>query len=97
MRLVVAAHALGSGLQRVALGLRNGVERGLEVGLGQLQRRHVGGREAIEAGGVLQHRRIAALLHIGQDVGHALLDGRIGVGRPMQTGCKISLKSGRSG
>src|SRR5690606_18196623 len=97
LRLVVAAHALGGGLQRVALGLWNGVERGLEVGLGQLQRRHVGGAEAIKAGGVFQHGRIATLLYVGQDVGHTLLDGRVGVGRPMQAGCKISLKSGRSG
>jgi hypothetical protein len=68
----------------------------LKLGLRQLQRRHRVGLQAIEALGVFQHRRIAALLHVGQDVGHALLDGRVGVGRPMQAGCKISLKSGRS-
>ena len=52
---------------------------------------------AIKALGVFQYRCIAALVHVGQDIGHALLDGRVGVGRPMQAGCKISLKSGRSG
>ncbi|MNL58622.1 hypothetical protein D3C87_1822720 [compost metagenome] len=77
---MVAAHTLGSGLQGIALGLRNGVERGLEVRLRQFQRRHVGGREAVETGGVLQHGGVATLLHIGQDVGHALLYGRVGVG-----------------
>ena len=97
MCLVVAAHAGSGGLQRVALHGGNGVESGLELCLRQLQRRHGVGLQAIKALGVFQYRCIAALLHVGQDVGHALLDGRVGVGRPMQAGCKISLKSGRSG
>jgi hypothetical protein len=94
LRLVVAAHAGGGGLQRVALHGGNGVESGLELGLRQLQRRHGVGLQAVKALRCIPARRIAALLHVGQDVGHALLDGRVGVGRPMQAGCKISLKSG---
>jgi hypothetical protein len=46
---------------------------------------------------VFEHRRIATLLHIGQDVGHALLDGGVGVGRPMQALLKQGFKVGLGG
>jgi len=81
---VVAAHPLGRGLQGIALGGGNGVERRLEIGLREFQRRHGLCRQAVEAGRVVEHGGIAARLHIGQDVGHALLDGCIRVGGPMQ-------------
>jgi hypothetical protein len=35
--------------------------------------------------------------HIGQDVGHALLDGGVGVGRPMQALLKQGFKIGLGG
>jgi hypothetical protein len=78
---VVAAHAPGGGLQRLALLGGQAVEGGGQlVGL-ELQRAHAGRAHAVEAGGVFQHRR-AARAHVGQDVGHALLDGRVLLGAP---------------
>ena len=53
--------------------------------------------QAITNADIRAGRYPAAPLHVGQDVGHALLDGRIGVGGPVQAGCEISLESGRSG
>ena len=73
--------------------LGQAVKGGLEFGLGQLQRRQIGRIQAIKAGGVLQHGGIAALLHIGQDGGHALFNGRVLLHRPVQTLRKILLKS----
>jgi hypothetical protein len=90
---VVLAHARGGSAAGLALGLGNGVVGGLEFGLRQLQRRHVGSRKAVEAGGVLQHGGVAALLHIGQDVGHALFDGGVLLRRPVQARCEFSIKS----
>ena len=91
------AHAARSRFQRFALGYGQAVESSLQLGLGQLQCSHGISAQAIKAGGVLQHGGIAALLHIGQDVGHALLDGCIRVCRPMQAFSKIMLKLGISG
>jgi len=93
---VVAAHAGGRRLQGVALQRGQRIKRGFELGLREFQRRHAGGVQAIEARGVVQQRRIAARADIGQDVGHALLDGRILVGGPMQAGRKICFKTGTS-
>ena len=62
--------------------------------LRQLQRCHAVHLQSVEARRVLQHGRIAALLHIGQDVGHALLDGRVRVRRPMQALRKIVFEVG---
>ena len=92
--LVVGAHALGGGRQRIALLVAQAVEGGLELGLRQLQRCHAVHLQSVEARRVLQHGRIAALLHIGQDVGHALLDGRVRVCRPMQALRKIVFEVG---
>ena len=50
----------------------------------EFQLRQRGRRKRVEAVGVLQHRRVAALLHVRQDVSHTLLDLRVGFGRPMQ-------------
>jgi hypothetical protein len=55
---------------------------------------HAGGVQTIEALGVVEHRRIPPFLHIGQDVGHTVLDGGIGVGRPVQALGKSGLKAG---
>jgi hypothetical protein len=73
-------------LQGIALGGWNRVKGGFEFSLGQLQRLQAVGLQAVKAGGVLQHRGITTHLHIAQDVGHALLNGGIGVGGPVQTG-----------
>ena len=35
---------------------------------------------------------ITALLHVGQDVGYALLNGRVGIGRPMQPRLELGIK-----
>jgi hypothetical protein len=48
------------------------------------------GPQTVEASGVFQHRRIATHLHIAQDVGHALLDGGIGVSGPVQAGSELA-------
>jgi len=95
--LVVAAHTACGGFQCFALVCRQAVESGLEFFLGQLQRGHGVGAQAVKAGGVLQHGGIAALLHIGQDVGHTLFDGGVRVRRPMQTRSEIMLKLGICG
>ncbi|MNS95365.1 hypothetical protein D3C72_1296210 [compost metagenome] len=94
LRLVVAAHAARGRFQGLALLGGQALEGRLEFVLFKLQRSHALNLQAIKAGGVLQHSRIAALLHIGQDVCHTLLDGCIRIGRPMQALRKIMLKSG---
>jgi hypothetical protein len=60
--------------------------------LGQLQRLQAVGLQAVKTRGVLQHRGITAHLHIAQDVGHALLNGGIGIGRPVQTRLELGIK-----
>lgn len=62
--------------------------------LGQLQRRHGIGLQAVKACRVFQHGVIAAGLDIGQDVGDPLLDGCIRVRRPVQTLREIMLELG---
>ena len=66
----------------------------LEFGLRQLQCSHRSGMHAIKARRVVQHGGVAALLHIGQDVGCALLDLRIRLGRPVQPRLELGLKAG---
>ena len=78
--LVVGAHALGSGLQRVALGGSERLESGFQLGLGQLQLGEAGSTQTVKARGVLQHSGVPALLHVQQNIGHPLLDGGIGFG-----------------
>ena len=80
-----------------ALGSGNGVKSGFEFSLGQLERGHGFGGQAVETLGVFQHRSVTTLLHVGQDVSHPLLNGGVRVGRPMQTRLKISIKSACSG
>ena len=96
LRFVVTANTLGSGLERTALLGGNAVECRFEFCLRQLQRTHVGHGQCVKARGVLQHGGIATGLHVGQDVGHTLLNGSIGVGRPVQAGLELLLKIGRS-
>jgi hypothetical protein len=62
--------------------------------LRQLEFRHGRGTEPVEAARVLEHRIVAALLHVGQDVGHHLLDGRVGVRGPMQPRLEFSVEAG---
>ena len=97
LRFVVAAHARGGGLQGFALNSGNGLEGGFQLGLRQLQLRQGDAIQGVKALGVLQHRRIAAMLHVQQDVGHALLNGGIGCRRPMQARFEISLKCAAGG
>ncbi|MPN09900.1 hypothetical protein SDC9_157193 [bioreactor metagenome] len=97
LRLVVAAHALGGGRERAFLRIVQAVESGLQLGLRELQLGHALDVERVESRGVFQHRRVAALLHIGEDVRHALLDGRVRIGRPMQSRREVSLERGRGG
>ena len=94
LRFVVLSDTGRRGLQSVPLRCRQAVQGSLQLGLGDLQGLHAGGLQSIKTLGVLQHRRITALLHIGQDGGHALLDGGVGVGRPMQAGPKSHFKTG---
>jgi len=94
---VVAANTLRCSLQSVFLHSRQAVKCGLEFSLRQHQGLHVLGSEAIETLGVRQHGRVAALLHIGQNFGHARFDGCIGVGRPMQALLKHRFKIGIGG
>ena len=97
LRLVVAAHARGRVLQSGFLRGGKALKRGFQLGLGQLQSGHAVGLQPIETRGVLEHRGVTAPLHIGQDVSHALLDGGVGVGRPMQTLLKLGFKIGLGG
>ena len=92
LRFVVAAYAGGGVLQGAFLRFGQAVKRGFEIGLLQLQVRHGGGLQTVKARGVVQHGGVAARFHIGKNVGDALLDGRIGVSRPMQTLLKQRFK-----
>ena len=94
---MVGAHTAGSRLQCIALGSGNRMKRRLELSLRQLQRGHVRYIQRIETGGVFQHCRVAALLHIGQNTGHPLLDGGVGVGRPVQAGLELGFKRAAGG
>ena len=97
LRLVVTAHPRGSVLQGLLLHAGQAVKRGFEFGLGQFQGGHVGGLQTVKTLGVFQDGSVATRFHIGQDVGHALLDGGIGVGRPMQALLKQGFKVGLGG
>ncbi|MCY1375667.1 hypothetical protein D9M69_630980 [compost metagenome] len=91
---MVAAHAARGGFERVALHSGEAFERGLQFSLRELQ---LGQRlrvELVEAVRVLQHRFVAALLHVGQDVGHHLLDRRVRVRGPMQPRLEFSVEAG---
>ena len=82
---MVGAHPVGSRLQGLPLRGRQILEGCAQFGLRELERAHVLRRQRVKALRVVQHGGIAAGLDIGQDVGHTLLDGRIGIGRPLQT------------
>ena len=94
---MVAAHTARGRFQGLALISGQAVEGGLEFVLAEFERGHAIGLQMVKTGGVFKHSRIAALLHIGQNVCHALLDSRIRIGRPMQTLRKIMLECGASG
>ena len=94
---MVAAHAHGSGLQGVALLGRQTLKGTAQFISTQFQLGHAFDVEAIEATGEIEHRLVAALAHVGQDVGHALLDALVGLGRPVQTLLKISVEGRRGG
>ena len=63
----------------------------------EFQRRHAGHVEPVEARRVLEHRRVAALLHVGQDPGHHRLDRRVRFRGPMQTRLEGGFEIGRGG
>ena len=71
------------------------VESCLEIVLREFQRLHAVGLQTIEPSRVFEHGRIAARVHVGQDVGYALFDRGVGVGAPVQAagegGFKIRL------
>ncbi len=52
------------------------------------------GLQAVEARGVVQHRGVAARAHVGQDVLHALLDGLVLLGAPVQALLEFLLEIG---
>ena len=97
LALVVVAHPVGGGLQGVALGWGDGLEGVLQLGTGQLQRGDALSHHAVKARGVVQHGGIAAHAHVGQDVGHPLLDGVVGLGRPVQHAAKLGFEIGVGG
>jgi hypothetical protein len=77
---VVAANPGGGILQSALLRFGQAVKGRFEIVLLQFQRGHAVGLQAVKACGVVQHRSIAPLFDIGQDVGHALFDSGIGIG-----------------
>ena len=97
LRFVVAANAGRRVLQGTFLRFGQAVESGFEIGLLQLQIRHARGLQTVKSRGVVQHGGIATRFHIGQYVCHALLDGGVGVRRPVQALLKHSFKIGLSG
>ena len=68
---MVGAHPTGGGLQGVALLRRDGGQRSLQLGLADLQGCHAARRHAVEAGGVVQNRRVAEILADVQKRGDA--------------------------
>ena len=90
--LVLAAAAVAGvdraftigGAQCVGLSRGDARQRRSKLAGAQLERGHRGRLQSIEARGVLEHRRVAAAAHVGHDLGHARLDGRVGLGRPVQ-------------
>jgi hypothetical protein len=97
LSFVVAAHTLGSRLQGFSLGGGDGFKRGLEFFASEFKLCEGGGLHAVKTLGVFEHRCVAALLHISQDVGHTLLDGAVGVGAPVQAGFELGFKVGLCG
>ena len=71
---------------------RVAVKCGFQLGLGQLQGGHVGGLQTVKTRGVFQDGVVATRFHIGQDVGHALLNSDIGIRRPMQARFEVRFK-----
>jgi hypothetical protein len=82
--LVVVAHPFGGGLERGAAHGRQAGEGRLQLGLRDLELADGGSLQAVEALGVLEHGRVAAAAHVGEDLAHALLDRMIRLLRPMQ-------------
>jgi hypothetical protein len=71
-------------LQGVALRGRQAIE-GLAQGVrSQLEFGYAGRLERVEATRVLEHRRITARAHVGQNLRDARFDVRVGLGRPVQ-------------
>ena len=55
------------------------------------------GGQGVQTCRVLQHRRVAALAHVGQDGGDAALDLGVGLGRPVQHAPELGLEAGVAG
>ena len=92
--VVVAANAGGGLGERLALGGGQAVEGGLQLGGAELQRGHRCGLQAVEPGGVVEHRGVATRAHVGQDVPDALLDGLVLLGAPVQALLEFLLEIG---
>ena len=74
------AHTQRGGLQGRALLLRNSHERGFELILRQLEGGHGTDIQPIKALGVIQYRRIATLLHVGQNISDLLFYRGVSLG-----------------
>src|SRR5690606_31351142 len=72
--LVIAAHALGGGLQRVAVGMRERIERTAQLVARQLERPHRRRVDTVEAPRVFEHCLVAARANVGDDARDRLLD-----------------------
>ena len=97
LALVVAFDPCGGGFQGcLNFGLQT-LKRGLQIVLRQNEVGYGLGGRAVEAVGVFDERRIAALLHIGADVGDDAVDFRNLRGFKGQQGFEFGLESGRLG
>jgi hypothetical protein len=74
---MVAADTLGGLLQGVALDRGKPRQGRRKLCVRDLERADAGGIDAIEAARVLEHRRVAARAHRGDDFGHGRIDLRI--------------------
>ena len=97
LALVVAFHAGGGLLQGRLNVCGQALESGLQIGLGKREVGHALCRSAVKAVAVFDHGRIAALLHIGADIGHDLIDFRVLRGFKSQQGLERALEVGRLG
>ena len=97
LALVVAFDPCGGGFQGgLNFGLQT-LKRGLQIVLRQNEVGYGLGGRAVEAVGVFDERRIAALLHVGADVGDDAVDFGILRGLKSQQGFEFGLEIGRLG
>ena len=92
--LVVAPHTRCRRLQRRTGIGRQTSQRGIELGPAQFQTGQRSRRQAVEACGVFEHRRVAPGPDILQNVRHSLFDGGIGGVIELQQAGKTRLEIG---